>query len=154
MDDELDPADENVNSVLAQESSELFEILCSQSQTTLLSLWETTPRDAAWLGSAAASALVPEHISAMLEHFRRSSAAECCSFLQRVCLLCDNVPMHLESKLMSVAGNLFSECETPKQHISIKSLQFVSENIYTTLRQAGVHFILNEISILCFLPQV
>ncbi|XP_037539229.1 NLR family, CARD domain containing 5 [Nematolebias whitei] len=113
MDDELDPADENVNSVLAQESSELFEILCSQSQTTLMSLWETTPPDAGRLGSAAASALVPEHISAMLEHFRRSRAAECCSFLQRVCLLCDNVPMHLESKLMSVAGNPFSVRQNP-----------------------------------------
>uniref|UniRef100_A0A3Q3BA05 Protein NLRC5-like n=1 Tax=Kryptolebias marmoratus TaxID=37003 RepID=A0A3Q3BA05_KRYMA len=107
MDDEVDRADGNVNSILAQDSSELFEILCSQSQSVIMSLWETAPPGSG-LQTPGGPAAASEHIRAMLEHFRDGSAADCCSFLQRVCMLCENMPMHLELRLLSVAGSSFS----------------------------------------------
>uniref|UniRef100_A0A3Q3BB44 Protein NLRC5-like n=1 Tax=Kryptolebias marmoratus TaxID=37003 RepID=A0A3Q3BB44_KRYMA len=106
MDDEVDRADGNVNSILAQDSSELFEILCSQSQSVIMSLWETAPPGSG-LQTPGGPAAASEHIRAMLEHFRDGSAADCCSFLQRVCMLCENMPMHLELRLLSVAGSSF-----------------------------------------------
>uniref|UniRef100_A0A3Q2CZE1 NACHT domain-containing protein n=1 Tax=Cyprinodon variegatus TaxID=28743 RepID=A0A3Q2CZE1_CYPVA len=106
MDEELDPADENVNSILAQEYSELLSILRCQSDSVIMHLCQTMPSDAVILNKepTIGSATAPDHIKAMLEYFTHANPAECCNFLQRVCLLCEDIPMHLESKLMSVAG--------------------------------------------------
>ncbi|XP_020496151.1 NLR family, CARD domain containing 5 [Labrus bergylta] len=102
MDEEVDPDEDNVNSVLAQESSELFHILKSQSPEVIMQLCQMMPNEAGWsINHADPSA---QHIKSMLEHFRLANAAECRNFLQSMCLLCENIPMHLESRLMSVAG--------------------------------------------------
>lgn len=115
MDEVLDHDDENVNSILAQESSELFRILTSQSPVVIKHLCQMMPGCTGWnvdhLAPSTSSAAVTEPIKAMLEYFRKANAADCCNFLQSVCILCENIPMHLESRLMSVAGYANSEYE-------------------------------------------
>uniref|UniRef100_A0A3B4VE85 NLR family CARD domain containing 5 n=1 Tax=Seriola dumerili TaxID=41447 RepID=A0A3B4VE85_SERDU len=113
MDDEVDPGNENVNSVLAQESLELFHVLSSQSPTVIMQLCQMMPSGARCnvgrLGPT--SSPPPELIRAMLEHFKVASAADCSNFLQSMCILCENMPMRLDSRLMSVAGYAISDCE-------------------------------------------
>lgn len=111
MDEDVDPGNENVNDVLAQESSELFTILRSQSPTVIMELSQMVPCDAARsVGHPASSAAaLTEHIKTMLDYYRVSSVVDCCNFLQSVCILCENLPMRLESRLMSVAGCAHSE---------------------------------------------
>ncbi|XP_029008822.1 NLR family, CARD domain containing 5 isoform X2 [Betta splendens] len=108
MDEELDPDGNNVNSVLAQESSELFSIITNQSNTVILKLCQMMPEGTGWnaghLALSTTSAAVKEAIKATLEYFKMASAVECRNFLQTVCMLCEDIPMHLESRLMSVAG--------------------------------------------------
>ncbi|XP_028263532.1 protein NLRC5 isoform X2 [Parambassis ranga] len=105
MDEEVDPDNENVNSVLVQESSQLFQILSQQSPSVIMELCKMIPSDSGWQKQLASTAAgMTEHIAAMLEYFRAALAADCRNFLQSVCLLCENMPMHLESRLMSVAG--------------------------------------------------
>uniref|UniRef100_A0A3B3XCK9 NACHT domain-containing protein n=1 Tax=Poecilia mexicana TaxID=48701 RepID=A0A3B3XCK9_9TELE len=106
MDEELDPDDENPNSVLAQEYSELVAILRCQLDSVIMQLIQVVPDGAVWLSrqTTSGSAAPSDHIEAMLQYFRHANTAECSNFLQRVCLLCEGIPMHLESKLMSVAG--------------------------------------------------
>lgn len=106
MDEEVDPDNESVNGVLAQESSELFTILSSQSSTVIMKLLQMIPDEALRSinrPSTSAAATV-EHIKTMLEYFSSACAVDCCNFLQSVCMLCENIPMHLESRLISVAG--------------------------------------------------
>ncbi|KAF3854430.1 hypothetical protein F7725_022485 [Dissostichus mawsoni] len=106
MDEEFDPDNENVNSVLAQESSELLRIISGQTPAVIMKLCEMMPSEGRWdmvLGPGSSSAT--HHIEAMLKYYIRAKAADCCNFLQIVCILCENIPMHLESRLMSVAGN-------------------------------------------------
>ncbi|XP_049429201.1 NLR family, CARD domain containing 5 isoform X1 [Epinephelus fuscoguttatus] len=112
MDKEVDPDDENVNLVLAQESSELLHIISSQSPAIIMELCQMMPSDARWNINQAPTT---EQIKAMLEYFRVASATDCCSFLQSMCMLCENIPMHLESRLMSIAGyaNNISENSSP-----------------------------------------
>ncbi|XP_070686829.1 protein NLRC5 isoform X2 [Pempheris klunzingeri] len=114
MDKELDPDDENVNSVLAQESSELFHILHSQLPTVIMKLYQMVPSDARGNVShpPSSAAAVTEHIKAMLAYFTVANASDCRNFLQSVCMLCENIPMHLESRLMSVAWYPNNVCET------------------------------------------
>uniref|UniRef100_A0A3B3VQZ8 NACHT domain-containing protein n=1 Tax=Poecilia latipinna TaxID=48699 RepID=A0A3B3VQZ8_9TELE len=111
MDEELDPDDENPNSVLAQEYSELVAILRCQLDSVIMQLIQAVPDGAMWLSrqTTSGSAAPSDHIEAMLQYFRHANTAECSNFLQRVCLLCEDIPMHLESKLMSVAGYECSE---------------------------------------------
>lgn len=106
MDEEVDPDNENVNSVLAQESSELLRIISGQTPAVIMKLCEMMPSEGRWdmvLGPGSSSAT--HHIEAMLNYYIRAKVADCCNFLQSVCILCENIPMHLESRLMSVAGN-------------------------------------------------
>ncbi|XP_005795933.2 protein NLRC5-like isoform X3 [Xiphophorus maculatus] len=106
MDEELDPDDGNPNSVLAQEYSELVAILRCQLDSVIMQLIQTVPGGAVGLNrqTTGGSAAPSDHIEAMLQYFRRANTAECSNFLQTVCLLCEGIPMHLESKLISVAG--------------------------------------------------
>lgn len=112
MDEELDPGDENVNTVLAQESSELFHVLRSQSPTIIMKLWQMMPSGARYSTACQnTSPAVMDLIRPMLEHFKKASAADCQNFLQSTCMLCEDMPMRLESRLMSVAGYPISEYE-------------------------------------------
>ncbi|XP_044049750.1 NLR family, CARD domain containing 5 isoform X2 [Siniperca chuatsi] len=113
MDEEVDADHENVNSVLAQESSELLHILSSQSPAVIMQLCQMMPSDAGWNihHQASSAAAGTEHIIAMLEYLRVADTAYCRSFLQSVCILCENIPMRLESRLMSVAGYADNVCE-------------------------------------------
>uniref|UniRef100_I3JYV5 NACHT domain-containing protein n=1 Tax=Oreochromis niloticus TaxID=8128 RepID=I3JYV5_ORENI len=108
MDEEVNPDHENVNSVLAQDSIELFHILSSQSHSVIMELCQMMPSEA-WHQyqvdpSSSSATARPELIKTMLDYFRSASARKCRNFLQRVCFSCENIPMLLESRLMSVAG--------------------------------------------------
>lgn len=113
MDEELDPDDENVNSILAQESSELLRILTSQSHTVIMELCQMMPGGAGWdvhhVAPSTSSGAVTEPIRAMMEYFRTANDTECRNFIQSVCMLCENIPLHLETRLISVAGYAHSE---------------------------------------------
>ena len=113
MDEEVDPDSEDVNSVLAQESSELLHVLRSQSPAVIMKLFQIMPSNAGGninLEPTSCSAgAVTERIKAMLEYFREANAADCRNFLESMCVLCEDIPMRLESRLMSVAGYANSE---------------------------------------------
>ncbi|XP_075938394.1 protein NLRC5 [Anarhichas minor] len=115
MDEGVDPEGENVNSVLAQESSELLRILSGQSPAVIMKLCQMMPSDAGWninlASSSPSAAAVTEHIQAVLEYFKVANAADCRNFLQSMCILCEDIPMYLESRLMSLAGCENSVCE-------------------------------------------
>uniref|UniRef100_A0A3Q1BX87 NACHT domain-containing protein n=1 Tax=Amphiprion ocellaris TaxID=80972 RepID=A0A3Q1BX87_AMPOC len=115
MDDEVDPNEENVNSVLAQESSELFHILNGQSPTVIMQLCQMMASEAGWQNQLSAASSSTNPIQAMLDYFRTARAEKCRIFLQSVCLWCENIPMRLESRLMSVAGDTSSEYEMMQQ---------------------------------------
>uniref|UniRef100_A0AAQ5YC59 NACHT domain-containing protein n=1 Tax=Amphiprion ocellaris TaxID=80972 RepID=A0AAQ5YC59_AMPOC len=116
MDDEVDPNEENVNSVLAQESSELFHILNGQSPTVIMQLCQMMASEAGWQNQLSAASSSTNPIQAMLDYFRTARAEKCRIFLQSVCLWCENIPMRLESRLMSVAGDTSSEYEMMQQN--------------------------------------
>lgn len=113
MDEELDPDDENVNSILAQEYSELLHILNNQPNTIIMKLCQMMPsatgRDVHRVAPSTSSGAVTEPVRAMLDYFSVADATECHNFLQSVCMLCENIPLHLETKLISVAGYAHSE---------------------------------------------
>lgn len=109
MDEEADP--ENVNDVLIQEFSELYSILSSQPYVIIQKLYQMVPVDAVTgiKHLASSGEALRESIKTMLEYFTVSSAEECCHFLQTVCMLCENIPMRLEARLMTVAWHGNSE---------------------------------------------
>ncbi|KAM9375884.1 protein NLRC5 isoform 2-T2 [Pholidichthys leucotaenia] len=115
MDEEDDHGSEDVNAFLAQESQQLFNILSAQSSAVIMKLCQMIPGEAGWPSQQVpVGPCVPagkEHINIMLEYFKTARATECCIFLQSVCMLCDNIPMSLESRLMSMAGSESSSCE-------------------------------------------
>ncbi|XP_034734030.1 protein NLRC5 isoform X2 [Etheostoma cragini] len=119
MDEEAEPDNLNVNSVLAQESSEMLQVLSSQSPAILTKLCQIMPGDARrnikMDPSGCSSSAVTKHIKAMLEYLRVANHADCCNFLQSMCILCEGIPMRLETRLMSVAGyaNNVSENSSP-----------------------------------------
>lgn len=104
MDEEVDPGEKNVKSVLEQESSEMFHVLRSQSPTVITELYQSTPSHALKLVDATRSTAA-ELIEAMMEYLKVASDADCCLFLQSMCILCENIPIRLEARLMSVAGH-------------------------------------------------
>ncbi|KAM9755064.1 protein NLRC5 isoform 2-T2 [Menidia menidia] len=123
MDEEVDPDHGNVNSVLAQESSELYDILLSQSPSVIMLLYKMIPSETGCEGQKASTSSTPAsaegRIKAMLEYYKTARAADCCSFLQSVCLMCENLPMHLESRLLSVAGYA---CTHVEPHVAPESV--------------------------------
>uniref|UniRef100_A0AAX7V497 NACHT domain-containing protein n=1 Tax=Astatotilapia calliptera TaxID=8154 RepID=A0AAX7V497_ASTCA len=139
MDEEVNPDHENVNSVLAQDSIELFHILSSQSHSVIMELCQMMPSEA-WRQyqldpSSSSAAGRPELIKTMLDYFRSASARKCRNFLQSVCFSCENIPMLLESRLMSVAGYDNSEYKlvfVPDQSTAILS-DFHFEVYFTCL---------------------
>ncbi|XP_034033003.1 protein NLRC5 isoform X2 [Thalassophryne amazonica] len=107
MHEDVDPEEESVHAVLDQVSAELFSVLSSQSHEVISHLCGMLPGDAQVymeqqrvLGSSSADVIV----TGMLDCLRMESAEVCCSFLQSMCMLCEHIPMHLESRLLSVAG--------------------------------------------------
>ncbi|XP_072291819.1 protein NLRC5 [Eucyclogobius newberryi] len=107
MEEEIDPDQDNANIVLDQEYSELLHILTNQPSTALMKLCEMASTD----GAGQISTINPTSSSAaavrgLLDFYSTADSSLCSDFLQRVCLLCENIPMLLESRLMSVSGNL------------------------------------------------
>ncbi|XP_047451402.1 NLR family, CARD domain containing 5 isoform X2 [Mugil cephalus] len=132
MDEEVKPDDENVNYVLAQESKELFHILAKQPPSVIMQLYRMMPGTAGGQNqpSSPGPPVLKDCIEAMLEYFKMASAAECCSFLQSVCLMCENIPMHLDSRLMSVAGRVITDRAPPPgtEAVSLRNTDVCGEN--------------------------
>ncbi|XP_072241398.1 protein NLRC5-like isoform X2 [Leuresthes tenuis] len=126
MDEEVDPDDGNVNSILAQESQELSHILRSQSPSVITYLCKMMPGETGWHNQQASTsptaASGTDHIEAMLEYYKKANATDCRNFLQTVCVLCENLPMRLESRLISVTGYADIDAALAEQNPSSESL--------------------------------
>uniref|UniRef100_A0A8C8DQD0 NACHT domain-containing protein n=1 Tax=Oryzias sinensis TaxID=183150 RepID=A0A8C8DQD0_9TELE len=107
MDDESNLQDKDVNAVLAQESSKLCHILSNQSQSVIMLLYQRMVNDDGWQSKQASSSSnagsSADLVKSLLDYYRSANAAKCRNFLQSVCMLCEDIPMHLEARLMSVA---------------------------------------------------
>ncbi|XP_071273079.1 protein NLRC5 isoform X2 [Salvelinus alpinus] len=99
-------AEEDVQTVLTQETHELADILGYQDDALLAILYEMMDSRARERLMRPASHR--ERILELLSYFRTADPAICRQFLQMVCMHCD-MPMRLESRLMSVAGSVTSD---------------------------------------------
>ncbi|XP_076123431.1 protein NLRC5 [Alosa pseudoharengus] len=111
-------SEDGVLSVLEQQSLNLVEVISAQRPHVLDQLQNqvegsvrdqllqlTSPRDkAAWL----------------VDHFHNVGPVECGRFLEIVCMCCEDMPMFLESQLMSVSG--FVTGDVGNQHQTKRSL--------------------------------
>nr|XP_046208107.1 NLR family, CARD domain containing 5 isoform X2 [Oncorhynchus gorbuscha] len=106
-------AEEDVQSVLTQETHELADILGYQDDAVLSKLYKIMDsRARERLGRAASHR---ERILEMLGYFSTEDPAMCRQFLQMVCMHCD-MPMRLESRLMSVTGSVTKEVIENNSH--------------------------------------
>lgn len=120
MDEVAEP--DNVKDVLVQEFSELLSILSSQPTDIIEQLCQMFPK-ASLTGirhAAPPDAALMEPVKTMLEYFTVAGAEECCHFLQTVCILCENMPMRLEARLISVTGHGNSEYQTMPSLLVLK----------------------------------
>lgn len=102
MDEAARPDD--VKAVLVEELPELLTILSGQPTGIIEQLCQKFP-EASLPGirpSASPDTARKESVQTMLDYFIGASAEECCHFLQTVCMWCENIPMCLETRLMSV----------------------------------------------------
>uniref|UniRef100_A0A8C7H4A5 NLR family CARD domain containing 5 n=1 Tax=Oncorhynchus kisutch TaxID=8019 RepID=A0A8C7H4A5_ONCKI len=104
-------AEEDVQSVLTQETHELADILGYQDDAVLSKLYKMMDSRARERLVRAASHR--ERILEMLGYFSTADPAMCRQFLQMVCMHCD-MPMRLESRLMSVTGSVTNHVENYK----------------------------------------
>lgn len=112
MDEAAGPDD--VTAVFVEGLSELQIILSSQPACIIEQLCQRFPQ-ASLAGiepSASPDTARQESVKTMLDYFRRARPEECCHFLQTVCMLCENIPMWLESKLMAVTWREISKYQT------------------------------------------
>lgn len=100
-------AEEDVQTVLTQETHELADILSYQDDGFLTRFYEMM--DISSRQRLVQLASHRERILGLLNYFRTAEPAICRQFLQMVCMLCENMPMLLESRLMSVAGTVTSK---------------------------------------------
>ncbi|XP_036810261.1 NLR family, CARD domain containing 5 isoform X4 [Oncorhynchus mykiss] len=106
-------AEEDVQSVLTQETHELADILGYQDDAVLSKLYKVMDSRARERLVRAASHR--ERILEMLGYFSTADPAMCRQFLQMVCMHCD-MPMRLESRLMSVTGSVTKEVIENNSH--------------------------------------
>ncbi|XP_067090408.1 NLR family, CARD domain containing 5 isoform X1 [Osmerus mordax] len=100
---------EDVLAVLDQEAVELVDLLSSQAPAVLDTLYGMMDHRTRWrlerldlLG----------RLAEMIKYFRASGPARCSQFLETLCMECENIPMRLESRLVSVAGTTSIPMET------------------------------------------
>ncbi|XP_048886041.1 NLR family, CARD domain containing 5 isoform X2 [Brienomyrus brachyistius] len=94
----------DVLSVLSQVASELVEVLVGQPddvQTCLLRHMQHVPRPARTGNQR-------DRILQLVDHFTHAQPDECRRFIHTITMVCDNLPMALESHLLSAAG-----CDDP-----------------------------------------
>ncbi|XP_045553127.1 protein NLRC5 isoform X3 [Salmo salar] len=107
-------AEEDVQTVLTQETHELADILSYQDDGFLTRFYEMM--DISSRQRLVQLASHRERILGLLNYFRTAEPAICRQFLQMVCMLCENMPMLLESRLMSVAGTVTKEVVENNSH--------------------------------------
>ncbi|XP_056138424.1 NLR family, CARD domain containing 5 [Lampris incognitus] len=111
--EEVNPGGEDVHTLITQESAKLVCILSSQKPAVIKKLCDMMPnktlRHVDWLALTESSAMIQQHVTVMLEDYRTASAARCRRFLQSLCMLCENIPLHLELRLLSSAGCMDSD---------------------------------------------
>ncbi|KAK6318306.1 hypothetical protein J4Q44_G00115970 [Coregonus suidteri] len=125
-------AEEDVQTVLTQETHELADILSHQEEAFLTMLYKMMDSRARERLVRLASQM--ERIMGLLNYFRTADPAICRKFLQMVCMHCD-MAMRLESRLMSVAGSVTSDPRpTPaSEPLSLCDPEEVVENNSHTL---------------------
>ncbi|XP_046890246.1 NLR family, CARD domain containing 5 [Hypomesus transpacificus] len=106
----MEDVDENdVLAVLDQEAVELVDLLRSQAPAVLETLYSMMDhRSRRRLERLDLLGRLAE----MIKYFRASGPALCSQFLETLCMECENIPMRLESRLVSVAGTTSVPMET------------------------------------------
>ncbi|KAL0968171.1 hypothetical protein UPYG_G00263310 [Umbra pygmaea] len=117
---------EDIQNVLSQETLELVDILIRKESdflTKLFGMMESKARERLM------QLVTPrERIWGLLKYFTDADSAICRQFLHIVCMGCD-MPMRLESRLMSVAGPVTSDnWPTPASEPPLLSDPVVEEN--------------------------
>uniref|UniRef100_A0AAY4DSZ0 NACHT domain-containing protein n=1 Tax=Denticeps clupeoides TaxID=299321 RepID=A0AAY4DSZ0_9TELE len=95
--------EEDVCSVVAQESQALVEVLCSQRHDILRNLCSLVTDQPA-LEDLRQLTNLRECATRLVGHFKTAEPVKCAEFLQALCMSCENMPMLLESQLMCAAG--------------------------------------------------
>ena len=72
-------------------------------------------------------------LAEMIKYFRASGPALCSQFLETLCMECENIPMRLESRLVSVAGTTSVPSKYTKERLSCDKLWAVAWDIYLGL---------------------
>uniref|UniRef100_A0A3B3HR08 NACHT domain-containing protein n=1 Tax=Oryzias latipes TaxID=8090 RepID=A0A3B3HR08_ORYLA len=85
----------------------------NQSQSVIMLLYQRMVNDDGWQNKQASSSSnagsSADLVKALLDYYRSANAAKCRNFLQSVCMLCEDIPMHLEARLMSVACSEYEQ---------------------------------------------
>ncbi|XP_055011098.1 NLR family, CARD domain containing 5 isoform X2 [Boleophthalmus pectinirostris] len=118
MEEEADPDVENAKTVLDQEYSELLHILTNQASTTLEKLCAPLNSSAGPISTISPPSSPAARVKDLLDYYSTADSPLCCDFLQRICLLCENIPMWLESRLMSASGNPTNVCDISRLHVT------------------------------------
>lgn len=128
MDDPLDTGQENAHFALAQEYTELLHILSTQRPTVIVDLCQTIPAEDTWQVTRSDPASSPATVAkALLDYYSKVDSAQCRDFLQSICMLCENIPMWLETRLMSVSGNPTRVCDISSLRVTETPLLSLEE---------------------------
>lgn len=95
--------EEDVQVVVAQEATAIVDVLCTQRNKVLQHIYalvEGQTREQLQHMSG-----LRESISSVVNYFRTSDQQTCRHFLNTIYTFCENIPLELEIKILSVAGS-------------------------------------------------
>uniref|UniRef100_A0A8C6SS65 Uncharacterized protein n=1 Tax=Neogobius melanostomus TaxID=47308 RepID=A0A8C6SS65_9GOBI len=142
MEGDFDSGQENANFVLDEEYSELLHILNNQPSTVIQRLCAMVPGDKAGQIGNFNPTSFSTTVKALMDFYSQADSSLCRGFLQCICLLCENIPMWLETRLMSVSGNptsKFKDWQIKRWGAARKGLVMDVEldNVWVNVRRAN-----------------
>ncbi|XP_030646427.1 protein NLRC5 [Chanos chanos] len=123
----------DVRSIIDQESGTLVDILCDQDCDTLRHLhamvdYQTQERLSCLQGRR-------EQISALVDYFKTADPFRGKKFLETICMHCENIPMLLESRLMSASViDLVESYTTDVKSLLLKKYKRVTKDVAWEVR--------------------
>ncbi|XP_051953783.1 protein NLRC5-like [Xyrauchen texanus] len=92
----------DIQTVMAQEASALVDLLCEQNSNVLDHIFPLMdPRIQNQLRSLTN---IKDCVSGIVNYFKNSDRTICEEFLHNVCVYCENIPLLLETTLVSISG--------------------------------------------------
>ncbi|XP_062860238.1 NLR family, CARD domain containing 5 [Trichomycterus rosablanca] len=99
--DEVD-LEEDVLVVVAQEASEIVDILCREKNNVLQQIYELV--DARTRKRLQSLPTLRDSVSGLVDYFKTSDRNKCCQFLNTMWMFCEMIPLELEIKMLSTVG--------------------------------------------------